>query len=993
MARRAADAARRAEYSAAAGRQGCANLWAMRRWSPPAWLLAAVVGAVPAAVALSAGLPATVDGPLHLDRTASVAYLLAASPGLTARWPLPAWPRWAPHLLQGWGYPIHHFYPPGVPLVAGLAVTLGAEAVAVHAWLVAAAWCVACVGAYRLARHVLPPSAALLAAGAVAFSPVRLAEVQVLGNLPQLVATALVPLALDAAVSMARAPSPRRAVALGAWLAAVALCHHVTLALAAPLAAATVAAVALVERSPWRRRLAAASGVGAAGVTAAVLAAVFLWPAAVDASRVQLAKAAAGMFDAAGALVPPADLVRPLPRLDRTALSLPLSHGWGPGAALLGAIGVLALLRGTAGSDAAARRRLAALAALGAATVALAVPIAAPAWRLGWAGLVQFPWRLLGPAEPLLAPAVGAALLWLPPRRRAAGLVAGLAVLAAAAAPWLPPLSAQPRAADTTPRAAVLAERRPDAPPGTTSSQEYLPRGARVDLSDPPSADALAAYAAGRWWIDVDRPRLPAGLAADVVAVGRRGSAIALPAGPAVRLPLRQLWFPGWQATVDGQRAPVRRTDGGALAVEVPASAAPRRVAVAFAGTAWSRLAGLVSLAGWLAAAAWVALGRRRPTAPPAAAPSIPSDDLSAAARRRLAVGLAVAAVAAAVALPRWAWLAPRSPVTAPLRMTHALGAVLADDGGPAVALIGYDAPDGVVAGRTASVRLYWRALRPLERRYRPFAQLVTHGTASVVANHTATDPGGRPTRSWPLDRYVVDVHPLAAPRDAPALTVALVVGLFDDDTGTRLWQPGGGDVIRLGDVRLSPRPGDPHGRRRAAAIATAAAAASASSSATAVGATEGRPSGAPAAPARFGSTIVLDAAVADWVAAAPAGADGGGVRVTLAWRAVAPTARRLTVFRHVLAADGTLIAQADGPPAGGDAPTDDWRAGDRIVDTVVIGLPADAGVAGAPVRIAVGLYDPADGARLAAVDAGGRPLPDAAVAWSLAAVPASDPP
>ena len=65
----------------------------------------------------------------------------------------------------------------------------------------------------------------------------------------------------------------------------------------------------------------------------------------------------------------------------------------------------------------------------------------------------------------------------------------------------------------------------------------------------------------------------------------------------------------------------------------------------------------------------------------------------------------------------------------------------------------------------------------------------------------------------------------------------------------------------------------------------------------------------------------------------------------------------------QLLAADGALVAQHDGPPNGGYTPTTTWTAGRPI--------HSRSGLATAPVlapgsyRLIAGLYDPATGDRL----------------------------
>jgi hypothetical protein len=84
-------------------------------------------------------------------------------------------------------------------------------------------------------------------------------------------------------------------------------------------------------------------------------------------------------------------------------------------------------------------------------------------------------------------------------------------------------------------------------------------------------------------------------------------------------------------------------------------------------------------------------------------------------------------------------------------------------------------------------------------------------------------------------------------------------------------------------------------------------------------------------------------------------------VQLTLSWRGlggVSPV--NYTVFTHLLAEDGHLIAQHDGFPADGARPTTSWTAGEVIIDPHLM-VFQDTAYTG-PARILVGLYSPTDG-------------------------------
>jgi hypothetical protein len=77
-----------------------------------------------------------------------------------------------------------------------------------------------------------------------------------------------------------------------------------------------------------------------------------------------------------------------------------------------------------------------------------------------------------------------------------------------------------------------------------------------------------------------------------------------------------------------------------------------------------------------------------------------------------------------------------------------------------------------------------------------------------------------------------------------------------------------------------------------------------------------------------------------------------------LAWEALAPPERRWHVFVHLLDEKGELLGQADGPMAGGLAPTEAWRTGDWVIDR----RPLPPGIRPAALRL--GLYDWTSGER-----------------------------
>ncbi len=95
--------------------------------------------------------------------------------------------------------------------------------------------------------------------------------------------------------------------------------------------------------------------------------------------------------------------------------------------------------------------------------------------------------------------------------------------------------------------------------------------------------------------------------------------------------------------------------------------------------------------------------------------------------------------------------------------------------------------------------------------------------------------------------------------------------------------------------------------------------------------------------------------------------AAGDVLPVHFDWRAYAEITRDLTVFLHILNADGGIVAQNDRRPFDGRFPTAVWRAGEALNDTVLVSLPPELATGNYSIR--VGLYDEAGRLPLASGD------------------------
>jgi hypothetical protein len=499
----------------------------------------------------------------------------------------------------------------------------------------------------------------------------------------------------------------------------------------------------------------------------------------------------------------------------------------------------------------------------------------------------------------------------------------------------------------TTPQAAVRYEVTTEAV-GTTSLGEFTPVWATTSLFR--TSPFVEAYPeAGR------AVRLPATVTGRQVAFGIEDLRFTLMPAAGQTVTLALLYFPGWQALADGVAAPVApEPETGLLQVRVPAQTT--QLALRYAGTPLRRTGEIVAVAAWIGLLATVIWwGRRdlRGIAKPGEerAGGGGTGNRMADGRRLWGIGeerpagqgggrlLGVMLLAAAAAIvlrdgfPHWFRLnsSPDHPLPA--------AQVLQIDYGDSIRVVGVDPPPAHVApGETLNVAVYLRALQALPKDYGLRLELVQAGgppVASVAVRH----PSDMPTRGWPPGLYVRVPLALTVPADALPIRHDLRLSLVDPASEQSLLTKDGDSAATIAQVWVGGEPAGlvPAGLR-----------------------------------AQFGGRIAL------------LGADyrPEAQQLLLHWRAEQPADRDLSVFVHWLDADGNRLGQSDGAPCANRCLTSAWTPGAVIEDRR--GLPA--GVDPAAVRaVAIGLYDPADGVRLAATGADGTALNNGAFVLDLA--------
>jgi hypothetical protein len=231
--------------------------------------------------------------------------------------------------------------------------------------------------------------------------------------------------------------------------------------------------------------------------------------------------------------------------------------------------------------------------------------------------------------------------------------------------------------------------------------------------------------------------------------------------------------------------------------------------------------------------------------------------------------------------------------------------------------------------GESFQITLYEKALAPMEIDYNVLVRLVGQNGEEIWRSEGF--PWGAPTTDWDVGDSRPDGHTVTIPTDTPAGLYKLVMSFYDPATFAPLTVTEFGtdtptgeaerviDFIRVGETPTAETPLNP-------------------------------------AP-QLGEVATLQGVTLPGNAQA-----GQPLEVILEWESVAHTPSNYAVFVHLVAPDGTQVAQSDSQPLMGYAPTHLWDAGERFMDTHLLTLPTDAPNGTYEVRI--GMYT-ADGGRL----------------------------
>ena len=733
------------------------------------------------------------------------------------------WPRWSPDLVHGFGYPVFNFFPSlshwaveifhllGLPLTTAYRLV-----VVVHLWLAA-------VGAYALGRIWLRPAAAWLVGVAYAYSPYMLYDFHVRGSLPEGQALALLPFLLLALWQTAQTVTSTQYSVASSWLtptrrlwsivrrlylnrwtavaallfAAALLSHPVVYPLMLPVG---IWFLVLAWRHGWRVLVGPT-----VGLVKGVLLSAFLWlPALLEVQYTRAAVTADQGYNYRDNFLTLAQLLD-WPRLpaDPALLNPPVVRAL-PVVALLLAFAFLLLWlwrRGTAST--AQKQALFDWSLLLLLATSLILPAARPVWDMvPLLAQTLFPWRFLA-----LTSLAGAMLLGLAvelfleldeSRRRGAEAQRGIqkyalrptpyaivvtAVLITAAIPWLfPPQEAMPEAPT---RADLAAEEMPPFFVGTTTLGEYLPRWVE---QIPDTAVMKANLLTDRHF---DRLQPQAGLTVLAYEGMATDARYQIATSHALTLTYRQFYFPGWQATLNGQPLTLSPSDRYGL-IETAVSPGSHTLHIQFGTTPPRQIGWALSGLGLLL----VLLGLFTPTAGSQQKDSVDINPV----HFLLWGGVAVAV---------WFTFAQ---IESPLRRNtllpdgvYGLPQMTPLDYAGEIRLLTFE-PQQISqpAGQPIPLTLYWQAQRPIGVSYLLGVQVVDEQgvvwSQEVVRPYHWRFTAGR--TPWPQDGYRMDPFEITLLDGTPPGNYRFLVGLVREDTGQTIAAHEFGQIVITAPLR-----------------------------------------------------------------------------------------------------------------------------------------------------------------------------------------------
>jgi hypothetical protein len=450
---------------------------------------------------------------------------------------------------------------------------------------------------------------------------------------------------------------------------------------------------------------------------------------------------------------------------------------------------------------------------------------------------------------------------------------------------------------------------------GTTAYNEYEPvwgEAARFDM--PPNAESYITHPYRIYFLESDYQQRADVLSYEHLSDNEIRVTVAQ---DDLTIRLRQSYFPGWQATLDGEPLPIEIGERfGLMRLRLPQG--EHILQVVYVGTPVQHVATVITLVTMLVCVVLIWRGES------VAVASGSDEDVS---LSMLTVGvLSLGLLVFAVVNVGWLQgvLRIESPPDAPHYMQHEVNMTFDD----AVTLLGstLDA-DTVSPSNPLGIRLYWRVDKPVTAVYRPIVQLVNLSVTESWAVSQPLEFEGGKLSALSTEQFMSDYHSLVLFEDVPPYVARIMVQLerVEDDQTFKTGLGDGQDRVVLPDVIRVDTPSLVYAGEE--------------------------------------ETIQL----ADYVRGLCIGVEYDAQAYTLDmwWQVLQAIPTDYKMFVHGLDANGDIVTQSDVFPLSGDYPMSLWRVGQTLRDRVV--LPYDEHVT----SIRLGFYNPSDDVRIPMTSSG----------------------
>ncbi len=254
-------------------------------------------------------------------------------------------------------------------------------------------------------------------------------------------------------------------------------------------------------------------------------------------------------------------------------------------------------------------------------------------------------------------------------------------------------------------------------------------------------------------------------------------------------------------------------------------------------------------------------------------------------------------------------------------------------DIGPEVRLIGCDLSTQGVAqsGETVALPVYWQARRDVQGDYGLLVHLDNEEEFSVEKLSRLTGDA-YPTTEWTKGEVLRGWYDFTLPPNVLSGSYRLVAQVVDMATGEPLGE------AELGELAVEARP---------------------------------RSFEVPLIQHPLSVNLGEQVEFLGYDLKADHAVAGDTLHLTFYWRALVGMETSYKVFTHLFGDDGRIWGQKDGFPGKGTLPTIGWAEGEVIVDEYEITI--DPGAPAGDYQLAIGMYDPASGARLPILDEKGE--------------------